>query len=467
MRTHWKQLGLTGLATLFMAGTVIAKAVTLKSLLEEMVDREHLARLEDPAYTCRQFSSYSRLSVAPDLPGWFANRDQSYFVRTETTEGREENVMMDAEGPGAIVRWWVTMSGPGSGKGTLRVYLDGARKPTIEGNVFDVMSRGLIVGAPLSDSVSPTTDPLRRGHDLYFPITYNKSCKVTFEREEDGAFYYQMNYRTYESGTRVETFSEKALENAADTLANVQYLLATRDRSVSKAWKHEELTGILKPGKSRSLTLKGPASIREILLNLQAEDRQQALRSTVLQIEFDGNQTVWCPVGDFFGTGYQFRPYSSWYTQATVDGTLGCWWVMPFARTAKVTLTNLGDQTVTLPLGRITTGDWKWDDSSLYFHSTWRQLYQVQTGANGRNIDPPNAQDVNFVTIRGKGKYVGDTLTLYNGGTRWWGEGDEKIWVDGENFPSHFGTGTEDYYGYAWCRPQKFASPFHAQPCGD
>ena len=48
--------------------------------------------------------------------------------------------------------------------------------------------------------------------------------------------------------------------------------------------------------------------------------------------------------------------------------------------------------------------------------------------------------------------------------TEWWGEGDEKIYVDGEDFPSHFGTGTEDYYGYAWCCPERFDSPFHAQP---
>ena len=34
------------------------------------------------------------------------------------------------------------------------------------------------------------------------------------------------------------------------------------------------------------------------------------------------------------------------------------------------------------------------------------------------------------------------------------------------HFPSHIGTGTEDYYGYAWCRPEYFASPFHAQPTG-
>jgi hypothetical protein len=49
----------------------------------------------------------------------------------------------------------------------------------------------------------------------------------------------------------------------------------------------------------------------------------------------------------------------------------------------------------------------------------------------------------------------------------WWGEGDEKIYVDGEAFPSFLGTGTEDYYGYAWCRPEKFTHPFIAQPTGE
>jgi hypothetical protein len=59
---------------------------------------------------------------------------------------------------------------------------------------------------------------------------------------------------------------------------------------------------------------------------------------------------------------------------------------------------------------------------------------------------------------------MGDTLCVVNPVKAWWGEGDEKIYVDGEPFPSHFGTGTEDYYGYAWCTPEFFESPFHAQP---
>ncbi|MEM1061290.1 MAG: DUF2961 domain-containing protein, partial [Planctomycetota bacterium] len=66
----------------------------------------------------------------------------------------------------------------------------------------------------------------------------------------------------------------------------------------------------------------------------------------------------------------------------------------------------------------------------------------------------------------GRGVYVGDTLTVFNPVQRWWGEGDEKIFVDGESFPSIFGTGTEDYYGYSWGGRSTdfYEHPFHAQP---
>ena len=62
--------------------------------------------------------------------------------------------------------------------------------------------------------------------------------------------------------------------------------------------------------------------------------------------------------------------------------------------------------------------------------------------------------------------YVGDALTIMNPVKRWWGEGDERIWVDGEDFPSIFGTGTEDYYGYSWGGRSTdfYEHPFHAQP---
>ena len=70
-----------------------------------------------------------------------------------------------------------------------------------------------------------------------------------------------------------------------------------------------------------------------------------------------------------------------------------------------------------------TTGAWKWDERSLYFNASWRGQYPVPTRPYS---------DWNYVTLKGRGVYVGDTLTIMNPVERWWGEGDEKIWVDGE-----------------------------------
>jgi hypothetical protein len=72
--------------------------------------------------------------------------------------------------------------------------------------------------------------------------------------------------------------------------------------------------------------------------------------------------------------------------------------------------------------------------------------------------------DWNYLTARGKGVFAGVAFAIDNPDRAWWGEGDEKIYVDGESQPSWFGTGTEDYYGYAWCWPGLFHHAYHNQP---
>lgn len=93
----------------------------------------------------------------------------------------------------------------------------------------------------------------------------------------------------------------------------------------------------------------------------------------------------------------------------------------------------------------------------MYFHSSYRHDDEVPTRPYS---------DWNYITLKGKGVYVGDALTVFNPVKKWWGEGDEKIWVDNESFPSLYGTGTEDYYGYSWggISTDFYEHPFHGQP---
>jgi hypothetical protein len=452
-----------------------ADPISLESLLREMGDRDRLVRLPEPAFTCQQFSSYDRDTVAPDQPGWFANWDRSQFVRVEENEGRREWVLMDAPGPGAVVRFWATWHGPGGGpfsNGTMRVYLDGNPTPAIHGPMADLISGGALAPPPLSDSVSPDSPYERRGHNLYLPIPYARHCKITYESKamkdlggkQGEALYYQINYRTYAAGTAVETFTTDRLAALTPVVTEVgKRLLASGVPETAAETVAER--GTLEPGQQESVTLSGPAAIRQLTLRIAAENLPQALRSTVLEIEFDDQRTVWCPVGEFFGTGYQIHAYRSWYTQVTPDGTMQCFWVMPFARTCRLTVHNLGSEPVEVQEAKVACSPWTWDDRSLLFHAAWRQYTKLDTGPD-KDQTGQGAFDVNYIQVQGQGQFVGDTLTLFNGTAAWWGEGDEKIYVDGERFPSHIGTGTEDYYGYAWCRAEYFQAPFHAQPCG-
>ena len=460
-----------------LAGAGEPDPVTLKSLLEEMVDRDRIARLPSPAYTCKQASSYDRHSTEPGSPTWWANADRSYFVRVEENDGREEHVLMDVDGPGAVVRFWATWHGPGGGEfsnGTMRVYLDGQAEPVIEGPMADLISGGALVGEPLSHSVSPETAYRHRGHNLYLPIPYAKHCKITYETDvlidlgarKGEALYYQINYRTYEPETRVASFTKAALKEADPILSRVQRMLAENERSTPGYAVEDTLEGRLQRSQGRSVTIKGEKAIRIVQFRLKADDLTQALRSTVIKMSFDGRATVWCPIGDFFGTGYHIRPHATWYTDVAKDGTLSCYWTMPFRKQVEILVANLGSQTVELTQGRVVSTPWDWDERSCYFHAAWKQWTEIETQSNEKARDH-GALDLNWVTVKGRGMYVGDVLTLFNTARTWWGEGDEKIYVDGESFPSHIGTGTEDYYGYAWCKPEYFQSAFHAQPSGD
>ena len=449
--------------------------VTLKSMLEMMTDRDARASFPAHEFQNKQFSSYSRRAVSPE-EGWFSNWDWSNFLRVEQNQGRTEYVMYDHEGPGSIVRFWMTFA-KGSHNGVLRIYLDGSETPIMEGKAMDILGANQEVGSPLSSSSSELTHKTRRGHNLYLPIPYAKSCKVTIETPTlkgemdefghvEGSFvYYNINYREYAEGTQIETVTKEVLaqNKALIDSVNKSLLVPTVQRELNSYTMSHSLEG----GKAQVIEIDGEQAIKEISVELNARDRNQALRSTVLAIEFDGKETVWVPMGDFFGIGYKISPYKSFYTEVNEEGVMKASWVMPFQENAKVSFINLGDQHVYIDAS-IGVDKFEWTDESLYFYASWFEKNRIQTVEHsGPNPHVgTGAEDINFVTIDGKGVFIGDTLTLFNSANSWWGEGDEKIYVDGEDFPSHFGTGTEDYYGYAWCRPEKFHTPFITQPDG-
>ncbi len=426
--------------------------ITLETLLNEMTDRDRVARFPEPEYRLRQQSSYHRDSKTPDDPeGWFANKDRGAFIRTEVNNGRKEWVLMDARGAGAMGRTWmpdpritpVVLSGrrpAPKNQGTLRIYLDGNPDAALEGPTYDLMNGPYPFGhKSLSSAVS------------YLPFPWAKSCKITMDVEPQ---YFIFTYREYAGGVKVKTFTMDDLAAAKNEMKRVGELLVNPENA-SGNWS-KSLSKTIAPGEEIAVELPaGPHAIRTLSVKLGSYDNPQATRSLVLKIEFDGQETVWAPVGDFFGAGVGLHPFKGWYRTVSEDGTMTCRWVMPYQRSAKVGLANLHGEAIEAQLD-VVAGPWNWDGRSMYFHANWRHESNIKTIPRS---------DWNYITLNGQGVYVGDTLTMWNPVEIWWGEGDAKIWVDGESFPSIFGTGTEDYYAYSYGGQNRkfYEHPFHAQ----
>jgi hypothetical protein len=439
---------LLALATLALSAVSLrAGEISLSSLLDDMTNLSAMAEYPDPAYVTKQFSSYDRASKsADDKEGWFANGDCGVYLREEDHAGRKEFVMADMQGPGAIVRLWSA-----NPDGVLRVYIDGAEKPELEFSHAELLSgKHPLLPSPIGAEVS-------KGWNLYLPIPYAKSCKVTCDK---GGQYYHVNYRTYAAGAEVKSFSAAQLEAAAKDIAKIAKQLADPQSAlkVPGSASVTKVAGTLPPEKSLNLVNRkdGAGAIIEmnLIVDLPAEKREAALRSVVVKMTFDDEQTVEVPLGDFFGSAPGVNPYNSLPLGVKPNGMMTSHWVMPYEKSATITLVNLGKEPVPLR-SEIAAVSRKWTANSMHFHACWKTAFDVPTRP---------MIDWNYLDATGRGVFAGVAFFIDNPSKAWWGEGDEKIYVDGEKFPSHFGTGTEDYYGYAWCWPGLFTHAYHAQP---
>ncbi|MCP5535225.1 MAG: DUF2961 domain-containing protein [Akkermansiaceae bacterium] len=437
-----------------MGSLQAAAPVSMESLLHEMVDRDAVSRFPGSDFRLKQESSYSRKSKTPDdAKGWFNNKDNNTsadhdsFIRIDEVNGEKEWVLMDHKGAGTLVRTWMPFRN--IGKPTtdiqIRVYIDGAVEPTLEGNMLGLFNGDDFFPYPFAHkSLASAVN--------FFPIPYQKGLKITTTHYP---FFYVLTYREYPEGTAVKSFTVADYKAAAPLIKEVgKTLLNPTAQGVADTVRFSAQLG---KGESESIELpKGAAAIRELSVKLADYHKMSVTRTTVLKIEFDNKETVWCPVGDFFGSGMGLNPHQGWYRTVEDDGTMRCRWVMPYQGTAKVSLVNFGDDPVAAEV-EVKTGAYQWNGRSMYFNAGWRGQYPVPTRPYS---------DWNYLTAKGRGVYVGDTLTVMNPVEKWWGEGDEKIWIDGEDFPSMFGTGTEDYYGYSWGGQSTdfYHHPFHAQP---
>lgn len=452
-------------------GAAIAPVITTGTLLEEMTDLTRLARWPDPVYRTIQFSSFDRRSTTSEAPGWFSNADGfgrepvPGFLKTlrEPRDGQDGLYLLaEADGPGAIVRGWSAGMA-----GVLRVYLDpagDASTPVWEGPAYDFLARRSGHYLKQAGLDLDAGDAFVQQDADYLPMPFARGLRVTWEGRLNDLHFYHLQVRLYPSGAAVRTFDPKQDLKAFEPPLRAAVAGLTKPSSGPGA-EPLPLEATLEPGRNWTWSpeAKGPAAIRELTLRLHAGALDAAPRGCLLRIAFDGSQRpqVEAPVGDFFGSGPGVNPFSSLPCEVAPDGTMTCRFVMPYEKTVRIELVNHTAAPLRVE-GTVRLAPWTWDERSLYFRAKWRADHDLLAGAG--------ALDLPYLVAIGQGVFVGCAAILMNpsgvptAGGNWWGEGDEKFLVDGEPAPSTFGTGSEDYFNYAWSRPDLFDHPYCGQP---
>jgi len=435
--------------------SLAAESLTYVDLVGRLTDMEHLSTLPASGEKCVQWSSYDRRSkydsASGKYIGWSANGDGDGIIRKEG----DRQVFAEIEGPAVIWRIWSALAN----QGHVKIYLDGKEQPAVD----------LPFDGYFNCENEPFTRPAlvhttARGRNCYVPIPFKKSCKIV--GEGDWGRYYHFTYTTYPKGTILPTFKRglsaaesKALDEANEILTRSGVNPAGRRRG-QVTIEAEPLT--VKPGATATVArLKGKRAITALMVNMnlpESPDDRDILRELVLRIYWDGESKpgVCTPLGDFFGTAPGVNKYKSLPLGMTEKGFYSNWY-MPFGKSALIELTNDGDKqrqvSFTISHAPLT----KPIEKLGRFHAKWHRDAFLPEDPERRAID------WTMLKTEGRGRFCGVMLHVWNPRGGWWGEGDEKFFVDGEKFPSTIGTGSEDYFGYAWCDPALFTNCYHNQ----
>jgi hypothetical protein len=236
-------------------------------------------------------------------------------------------------------------------------------------------------------------------------------------------------------------------------------------RELGQGWKVSP--SVVIKGKS-TFTLgeiTGPGSIRSMWMTPTGN-----WRTSVLRIYWDDetDPSVEVPLADFFASGW-----AKWDRCPLIQSLPICvnprcgfnsYWQMPFRKKCRVTMENLADEDMVLyyqinyALGEVPA-------NAAYFHAQFRRENPLKTKGAYTILDG----------VEGDGQYVGTYLAWGVHNTGWWGEGEVKFFIDGDNeFPTICTTGTEDYFGGAYdfegngpdgkTRYTEFTSPYTGVP---
>lgn len=222
-------------------------------------------------------------------------------------------------------------------------------------------------------------------------------------------------------------------------------------RELGEKWKVRPCITLLSGQQTRIMDIDGPGRITHIWITVDPA----FYRDIILRMYWDNeeNPSVEVPLGDFFCCGWK-TPLNILSIPINVNpkGGLNSYFQMPFRKHARITVENRNPgniggffYAITYEIEDLVTED------EAYFHAKF-----------SRSNPLPYMEDfVILDNVKGKGHYVGTQLSWQQNTQGWWGEGEVKMFIDGDTeYPTYCGTGTEDYFGGAWGFFGNYSAPF-------
>ena len=211
-------------------------------------------------------------------------------------------------------------------------------------------------------------------------------------------------------------------------------------RELGVGWKVRPCITLPAESTTTLAEIDGPGVIQHIWITVDPK----AYRDCILRMFWDdeASPSVEVPLGDFFGNGHGLRCHvNSLPVVVNPTGGCNCYWPMPFAKRALVTIESQHPEAISDFFYQITYALSEIPGEASRFHAQWRRSMTTREAP----------EHVILEGVAGQGQYVGTYLAWTQFSDGWWGEGEIKFYIDGdETYPTICGTGTEDYFGGAW-----------------
>lgn len=209
---------------------------------------------------------------------------------------------------------------------------------------------------------------------------------------------------------------------------------------LGQGWKISPFINIAPLSTVTLAEIDGPGAIQQIWLTLS----ERFWRRLIFRFYWDDEETpsVEVPLGDFFCNGWcKAADVNSLPVAVNPKGGFNSFWEMPFRKSARITLENVSKEEIRGLYYQINYALTDVPEDAAYFHAQWR-----------RNNPLPYKEDHTILDgVQGQGHFVGTYMAWGSNNSGWWGEGEIKFFMDGDQqFPTICGTGTEDYFGGAW-----------------